>query len=68
MHPISPEAVAARVLGLVDGPRVETNVPRSDGWMLVPGLTLRILPCMARLARGNLWRYRARHGIEAVVR
>ncbi|XVA03800.1 SDR family NAD(P)-dependent oxidoreductase [Prescottella equi] len=71
--PIRPEAVAARVLRLVDRPRIETNVPRSDGWMakagmLVPGLTVRALPWIAKLSSGNLRRYRARHGIESVVR
>ncbi|WFR71284.1 SDR family NAD(P)-dependent oxidoreductase [Prescottella defluvii] len=44
--PLTPQQIAARVLGLVDRPRVETNVPRSDGWMvkagmLMPGATLR---------------------------
>lgn len=71
--PIAPAAVAARVLTLVDRPRVETNVPRSDGWMvktgmLMPGLTLRVLPWIARLARGNLRRYRERHGLEPAGR
>ncbi|MCA1008416.1 SDR family oxidoreductase [Rhodococcus hoagii] len=70
--PIAPEAVAARVLTLVDRPRVETNVPRSDGWMvkagmLTPGLTLRALPWIARLARRNLDGYRERHGLDPVA-
>jgi len=70
--PLTPQQVADRVLGLVQRPRVETNVPRSDGWMvktgmLMPGPTLAALPWIARLARRNLERYRARHGLESAV-
>lgn len=70
--PLTPQRIADRVFGLVDRPRVETNVPRSDGWMvkagmLMPGLTLRALPWIARLARRNLERYREHHGLEPVV-
>ncbi|CAM2881980.1 SDR family oxidoreductase [Prescottella defluvii] len=70
--PLPPQRIADRVLALVDRPRVETNLPRSDGWMvkagmLVPGTMLRVLPWIARLARGNLRRYRDRHGIETMV-
>ncbi|MDH6678745.1 NAD(P)-dependent dehydrogenase (short-subunit alcohol dehydrogenase family) [Rhodococcus sp. LBL1] len=70
--PLTPQQIADRVLGLVDRPRVETNVPRSDGWMvktgmLMPGATLRALPWIARLAQRNLQRYRERHGLMSVV-
>ncbi|RDI19996.1 short-subunit dehydrogenase [Rhodococcus sp. AG1013] len=70
--PLPPQRIADRVLALVDRPRVETNLPRSDGWMvktgmLAPGPMLRVLPWIARLASGNLRRYRERHGIGAIV-
>ncbi|MDH6281181.1 SDR family NAD(P)-dependent oxidoreductase [Prescottella agglutinans] len=70
--PLTPQQIADRVLGLVDRPRVETNVPRADGWMvktgmLMPGLTLRALPWIARLAQRNLRRYRERHGLVSVA-
>ncbi|MGW0044726.1 SDR family NAD(P)-dependent oxidoreductase [Rhodococcus sp. NPDC003348] len=64
--PLAPQAVADRVLALVARPRVEVNLPRSDGWMvkagmLIPGATLRALPWIGRLAGRNLDRYRTRH-------
>ncbi|WP_430332498.1 SDR family NAD(P)-dependent oxidoreductase [Rhodococcus sp. ACT016] len=70
--PLRPQQVADRVFRVVERPRVETNMPRSDGWMvktgmLVPGPTLGALPWIARLARRNLERYRARHGLGSSV-
>ncbi|RVW08780.1 SDR family oxidoreductase [Prescottella agglutinans] len=70
--PLAPQRIADRVSVLVDRPRVETNVPRSDGWMvktgmLMPGLTLRALPWIARLGGRNRQRYRERHGLEPAV-
>jgi hypothetical protein len=56
------------VVSALDRPRVEINVPRADGWlvkvgMLAPGALLRLLPVAARLAQGNLTRYREKYGI-----
>ncbi|WP_433613042.1 SDR family NAD(P)-dependent oxidoreductase [Prescottella agglutinans] len=70
--PLTPQQISDRVSALVERPRVETNVPRSDGWMvktgmLMPGLTLRVLPWIARLARRNLERYREQHGLGPLV-
>ncbi|WP_330232176.1 SDR family oxidoreductase [Nocardia sp. NBC_00508] len=66
--PLAADDIAERVVALVNRPRVETNVPGADGWlvkigMLAPGVTLRLLPHIGRLARRNLARYRARYGI-----
>lgn len=67
--PLEPDQVAQAVLSALDRPRVEINVPRADGWlvkvgMLAPGLLLQLLPAVARLAQGNLDRYRTKYGIE----
>ena len=70
--PLEPDRIARAVVSALDRPRVEINVPRADGWlvkvaMLSPGLTLRLLPKVARLAQGNLTRYRAKYDIERVT-
>jgi short-subunit dehydrogenase len=66
--PLEPDQVAQAVVSALDRPRAEINVPRADGWlvkvgMLAPGLLLRLLPTAARLAQGNLTRYREKYGI-----
>jgi short-subunit dehydrogenase len=66
--PLSPEVVARAVVANLDRPRLETNLPRYDGWLLktsglVPGLLPRIRPLLERLAAPGLRAYRRRHGI-----
>lgn len=66
--PLRPEAVAAAVVRQLDRPRLETNLPRHDGWliksaMLTPGLLGRARPLLERAARPALRRYQERHGL-----
>lgn len=66
--PLQPEAVAAAVLRQLDRPRLETNLPRHDGWliksaMLAPSLLGRARPLLERAARPALRRYQERHGL-----
>lgn len=67
-EPLSPEAIAAAVLAHVGKPRLETNVPRYDGWlikaaMLNPGLIGRLRPLLERMAQPALERYRRAHSL-----
>lgn len=68
-EPLTPEEVADAVVRQVDHPRLETNLPRQDGWlvkavMLNPGLVNRARPILERLARPNLRRYQTQHGLR----
>jgi NAD(P)-dependent dehydrogenase (short-subunit alcohol dehydrogenase family) len=65
-EPLSPDEIAEAVLAHVRRPRLETNVPRYDGWlikaaMLNPGLVGRLRPLLERLAPPNMERYRPTH-------
>lgn len=63
--PLSPDAVADVVVRQLDRPRLETNLPRHDGWLvkagtLHPRVFHRLRPVLERLAQPNLRRYRER--------
>ncbi|GAA0969176.1 SDR family oxidoreductase [Actinocorallia libanotica] len=67
--PMRPEAVADAVVGLLDRPRLEVNLPRHDGWLvkialLAPGVFRRIRPLLERAAQPALRRYRESRGIS----
>ncbi|APU21445.1 SDR family NAD(P)-dependent oxidoreductase [Actinoalloteichus sp. GBA129-24] len=66
--PMSADTVAAAVVANLDRPRLETYLPRYDGWLLktvglTPGLLPRLRPLLERLAQPGLRRYRRRHGL-----
>ncbi|GAA2735598.1 SDR family oxidoreductase [Actinocorallia aurantiaca] len=68
-RPMQPGTVAEAVVGRLDRPRLETNLPASDGWlvkaaMLAPGLVRRARPVLERAARPALKRYQRRYGIS----
>lgn len=68
-EPLTPDTVARAVLAHLDRPRLETSLPRYDGWLLkaaglAPGLLPRLRPLLERLARPGLRRYREKHGID----
>lgn len=77
-EPLAPEVVADAVVANLDRLRLETCLPRHDGWALravglAPGVLPRLRPVLERLARPGLRRYVARHGLAdaatgAVVR
>ncbi|MES9539442.1 MULTISPECIES: SDR family oxidoreductase [unclassified Actinomadura] len=67
-EPLSPDAVARAVVANLDRPRLETNLPRHDGWLLktaglTPGVLPRIRPLLERLAQPGLRKYRRDHGM-----
>ena len=66
--PMHPDAVAAAVEMQLQRPRLETNLPRHDGWliktaMLNPGLLTPLRPVLERIARPALEKYRRLNGI-----
>jgi NAD(P)-dependent dehydrogenase (short-subunit alcohol dehydrogenase family) len=66
--PLNADSVAAAVVANLDTPRLETTLPRHDGWFaklvgLVPGVLQRIRPLLDRTARSRLEKYRQQHGI-----
>jgi NAD(P)-dependent dehydrogenase (short-subunit alcohol dehydrogenase family) len=66
--PLRPEAVARAVVANLDRPRLETNIPRHDGWLLklvnlMPGILPPLRPLLERLAQPGLRRYRRRQGL-----
>lgn len=67
-HPLSADTVAKAVVANLDRPRLETCVPRHDGWLLkglglTPGVLPRIRPLLERVAQPGLRKYRRQHGI-----
>jgi NAD(P)-dependent dehydrogenase (short-subunit alcohol dehydrogenase family) len=71
--PLSPDTVATAVVGNLDHPRLETSVPRRDGFLvkivgLTPGVLQRIRPLLERTAQSNLERYRRDNGISSPPR
>lgn len=69
--PLSPDRVAAAVVANLDRPRLETSVPRHDGWLLkavglAPGLFPRLRPLLERLAQPGLRKYRRLHDLSTV--
>jgi short-subunit dehydrogenase len=67
--PLAPDVVAKAALANLDRPRLETDIPWHDGWMLraatlTPGLLPRIRPLLERLAQPGLRKYRARYGLD----
>lgn len=70
--PLDPDAVAAAVVARLERPRLETNLPRHDGWlikstMLAPGLLRRTRPLLERAAQPALRRYQRTHGLLPVA-
>ncbi|MFI7128751.1 SDR family NAD(P)-dependent oxidoreductase [Nonomuraea sp. NPDC050153] len=68
-RPLRPDTVARAVVANLDRPRLETNLPRYDGWLLkaaglAPGVLPRLRPLLERLAQPGLRRYRRQQGIR----
>ncbi|MEO3783929.1 SDR family oxidoreductase [Actinocorallia sp. B10E7] len=68
-RPMEAGAVAEVVVGRLRRPRLETNLPASDGWlvktaMLFPALVRRARPVLEWVARPALRKYQRRHGIS----
>jgi short-subunit dehydrogenase len=67
-RPLHPDTVAQAVVANLDRPRLETSIPRYDGWLLkmiglTPGVLPGIRPLLERLAQPGLRKYRQQHGI-----
>lgn len=70
--PLDPDRVAAAVVRCLDRPRLETSLPRTDGWLvkaavLAPGLLRRARPLLERAAQPALRRYQHEHGLTATT-
>jgi NAD(P)-dependent dehydrogenase (short-subunit alcohol dehydrogenase family) len=68
-EPLDPHVVAETVTSLLKHPRLETSLPRYDGWLLklvalAPGVLPRALPLLERAAQTRLEKYRQRSGIR----
>lgn len=68
--PLSPDVVAAAVVNTLDRRRLETSLPRHDGWLvklvgLMPSVLQRIRPLLERYAQSGLDKYRRDNGIAS---
>ncbi|MGC7101757.1 SDR family NAD(P)-dependent oxidoreductase [Amycolatopsis lurida] len=68
-QPLHQDTVAKAVVANLDRPRLETCLPRHDGWMLkalglAPGLLRHLRPFLERLAQPGLRKYLRRQGIS----